>query len=476
VTLQGRAQLRFASVIADLTAVAAAHVLAVWLRNIAHLVVPIRPLSVSVDWALAVLMMATVGASYAAGLYEREAYVSRPLHVWAIARAALVAFLLCALAVYLLKSDSVDQSRLILTLTFLLFMPLSWLLRVGILDRMFRKWVATHHPVAFLIGDSREAQNLAERLVQLRGFSDVVRISSADLRPQMEDSVGRLLDERSAGRESADAMFVDTQSVSPREVFEITHAARPRGVDVYILSGLLGPLEGSRLLNVLFQSPVIRVRRRLEDANAHLTKRMFDVIGSAVLLVLASPLMAGLAVLIKSTSRGPVFYSQARVGRFGVPFEFYKFRSMVVNADATDHAEYVKAFIVGHAETVDREDGQAVFKRVYDPRITPVGRFIRKYSLDEIPQFWNVLKGDMSLVGPRPPLPYEVEHYDDWSMSRLLVPPGVTGMWQVEGRSRVTFDEMILQDLMYAKNMRLLVDVKLCLRTIPAALLGYGGG
>ncbi len=120
--------------------------------------------------------------------------------------------------------------------------------------------------------------------------------------------------------------------------------------------------------------------------------------------------------------------------------------------------------------------GEALFKRVDDPRITPVGRFARKYSLDELPQFWNVFRGDMSLVGPRPPLPYEVNEYDDWNSLRMAVPAGITGLWQVEGRSRVSFDEMILQDLMYAQNMRLLVDVELCLKTLPATLLGGGGG
>jgi lipopolysaccharide/colanic/teichoic acid biosynthesis glycosyltransferase len=177
------------------------------------------------------------------------------------------------------------------------------------------------------------------------------------------------------------------------------------------------------------------------------------------------------------TSPGPVLYRQARVGRFGVPFEFLKLRSMVVNGDECIHSEYVREFMNGTAEAVvTGPGGEAVFKRVDDPRITPVGRFARKYSLDETPQFWNVFRGDMSLVGPRPPLPYEVNEYDDWNSLRLAVPSGITGLWQVEGRSRVSFDEMILQDLAYAQNMRLLVDVELCLRTLPATLLGGGGG
>ncbi len=188
-------------------------------------------------------------------------------------------------------------------------------------------------------------------------------------------------------------------------------------------------------------------------------------------------MIAAAGILIGLTSPGPVFYRQTRVGRQGVPFEFLKLRSMVVDGDERHHSEYVRAFMNGTAEAVvTGPGGEAIFKKVDDPRITPIGRFVRKYSLDELPQFWNVFRGDMSLVGPRPPLPYEVNEYDDWDSLRLTVPSGITGVWQVDGRSRVSFDEMVLQDLMYAQNMRLIVDVGLCLKTLPATLLGGGGG
>ena len=222
---------------------------------------------------------------------------------------------------------------------------------------------------------------------------------------------------------------------------------------------------------------MVRVRGPLRRKSGYPLKRVFDVIGSALLLVVFSPVLVALGVVIRLTSPGPVFFKQTRVGLSAIPFEFVKLRSMVLNTDASIHSEYVLAFMRGDADTVECPDGgDAVYKRIDDPRITPVGRVIRKYSLDELPQFFNVLRGDMSLVGPRPPLPYEVSEYDQWCALRLAVPSGVTGLWQVAGRSRVSFDEMILQDLMYAQNMRLLLDVKLCLGTIPALLLGYGGG
>jgi lipopolysaccharide/colanic/teichoic acid biosynthesis glycosyltransferase len=221
----------------------------------------------------------------------------------------------------------------------------------------------------------------------------------------------------------------------------------------------------------------VRVRGPIRRNSGYRLKRAFDVVGSSLLLLVFAPVLAVLGVLIRRTSPGPVFFKQTRLGRSATPFEFVKLRSMVLNTDVSIHSEYVLAFMRGDADAVECADGgEAVYKRIDDPRITSVGKVIRKYSLDELPQLFNVLRGDMSLVGPRPPLPYEASAYDQWCALRLAVPSGVTGLWQVAGRSRVSFDEMILQDLMYAQNMRLLLDVKLCLGTIPAMLLGYGGG
>ena len=172
-----------------------------------------------------------------------------------------------------------------------------------------------------------------------------------------------------------------------------------------------------------------------------------------------------------------MLYAQERVGLGGRTFKFYKFRSMRNGADTSAHCEYMHALINGEAETrtqsVEGEE-QEVYKLVDDPRITNVGRLLRRYSLDELPQLWNVFIGDMSLVGPRPPLPYEVAAYQPWHHRRLEVKPGITGVWQVDGRSRVSFDDMVFQDILYDSSRDALVDASLCLRTVPAALLGHG--
>jgi lipopolysaccharide/colanic/teichoic acid biosynthesis glycosyltransferase len=204
-------------------------------------------------------------------------------------------------------------------------------------------------------------------------------------------------------------------------------------------------------------------------------KRIMDVVGSTVALALGAPVFLAIAIAIKATSKGPVFFQQRRIGQHGKPFVFLKFRSMYVGNDAGVHKEYVKQLIAGTAERHANGNGDGVFKLTKDSRITPVGAFLRSTSLDELPQFINVLKGEMSLVGPRPPIPYEVEAYDFWHRRRLLeAKPGITGLWQVSGRSRVTFDEMVRLDLRYARTWSPWMDVKILLRTPRAVLLGEG--
>jgi len=205
-------------------------------------------------------------------------------------------------------------------------------------------------------------------------------------------------------------------------------------------------------------------------------KRAIDIVGSAALLLVLLPLLATISVIIKLTSKGPVLFKQERLGMFGARFKCLKFRSMYMNCKSEVHQNYAKQFISGKVEA-EKKDGTAptVYKLTNDPRITPIGRFIRRTSLDELPQFWNVLRGDMSLVGPRPPVPYEFEMYDFWHRRRVLeVRPGVTGLWQVYGRSRTKFDDMVRLDLRYCQTWSLLLDLKILFATPKAVVSGSG--
>ena len=203
-------------------------------------------------------------------------------------------------------------------------------------------------------------------------------------------------------------------------------------------------------------------------------KRLIDIVGGTVLLLILLPILLAIALAVKITSEGPVLFRQFRVGQYGQRFQFLKFRSMYANNDASVHKEYVRRLIAGNAERVSA-DGQSegVYKLANDSRITPLGKFLRRTSLDELPQLLNVIRGDMSLVGPRPPLSYELAAYQTWHRRRLLlVKPGITGLWQVKGRSRVTFEDMVRLDLQYATAWSPWLDIKILLLTPGAVIKG----
>jgi exopolysaccharide biosynthesis polyprenyl glycosylphosphotransferase len=206
-----------------------------------------------------------------------------------------------------------------------------------------------------------------------------------------------------------------------------------------------------------------------------IVKRAIDVIGSGALLLVLSPVLALIALAIKLTSKGPVIFKQERLGQFGRNFECLKFRTMHLDNDPKIHREFVERFIVGKEEERINEAEPVVYKITDDPRVTAIGKFLRKTSLDEFPQFWNVLRGEMSLVGPRPPLSYEFEVYDFWHRRRIYeVKPGVTGLWQVSGRSRTSFDDMVRLDLRYSQSWSLWLDLKILVATPRAVFTGNG--
>jgi lipopolysaccharide/colanic/teichoic acid biosynthesis glycosyltransferase len=214
-----------------------------------------------------------------------------------------------------------------------------------------------------------------------------------------------------------------------------------------------------------------------DRSRGYAAKRLFDVVASLAILVAVSPLLAIVAAAIKLTSRGPAIFKQKRLGQGGVPFTFYKFRSMVDHGDDRIHRAYIANYINEEAKAANDVDGKAPYKLRADPRITLVGKFIRKTSIDELPQLFNVLRGDMSLVGPRPPIPYETIHYHAWHLRRITsMKPGLTGLWQVEGRGRVTFNEMVRLDLRYIRECSLMLDLKILARTVIVVLRCLGAG
>jgi lipopolysaccharide/colanic/teichoic acid biosynthesis glycosyltransferase len=207
-----------------------------------------------------------------------------------------------------------------------------------------------------------------------------------------------------------------------------------------------------------------RIPVLLRQANAEKLHRAMDVLGAIVGLILFAPLLIPSMILVKATSKGPVFFSQIRVGRGGKLFRMYKLRTMVTNAEKLQK----------DLMALNEQKGSA-FKMKNDPRVTSVGKWLRRFSLDEVPQFLNVLRGEMSLVGPRPPLPREVESYKRWQLQRLMVKPGLTGLWQISGRNRLDFDDWVRLDIRYIKQRNLRFDIEIMFRTFKVLFFKPNG-
>lgn len=262
---------------------------------------------------------------------------------------------------------------------------------------------------------------------------------------------------------AVDEVIITLPWMSHNKIMSIMSHCQRRGVEFKFVPDLFHISLSQVDVEELNGIPLIGMRQPSLQIASKLVKRAVDVLAAAIALLLFAPLMLLIAIAIKLDSPGPIIFAQTRIGQGGRPFTLYKFRSMRQGAE-------------GELEQLRQrtENTEITFKLKNDPRCTRVGRIIRRASLDELPQLFNVLRGEMSLVGPRPPIPSEVEQYEDWHRKRLEVKPGITGLWQVMGRSELPFEEMVMLDIYYIENWSLLLDFKILLRTIPTVLLARG--
>jgi len=255
-----------------------------------------------------------------------------------------------------------------------------------------------------------------------------------------------------------------TERMHGRGMQDLSWELEKLDVEMLVAPGVVD-VAGPRLqMHPVAGLPMIHVDKPQYHGAKRLQKRVFDLAFSSLVLVLGMPAIAAIALAIKISSKGSVFYRQERIGLDGQPFDVLKFRTMVEGADA----------MLGELAHLNESEGGVLFKIRNDPRVTPVGRILRKYSLDEIPQFINVLKKDMSVVGPRPPLASEVRTYDDYTRRRLLVRPGITGLWQVSGRSELSWEDSVRLDLLYVENWSMMSDLLITVKT-ARAVLGHHG-
>lgn len=259
-------------------------------------------------------------------------------------------------------------------------------------------------------------------------------------------------------------VVVAIPTIARSTLLDIVRRCDEARLEVVLVPSLVDLATSRGPIHYLGEVPVLPARREAIHGWERVAKRAFDLVVSTLALIFLAPVFLVLTILIRLDSRGPAFYRQERVGRGGKPFTMYKLRSMVTDAESK-RAEL---------EALNESQDGVTFKLRNDPRITRVGRWLRRFSLDELPQFLNVVKGDMSLVGPRPPLVSEVELYSQWVRKRLEATPGLTGLWQVSGRSEIGFNKMVELDLFYIEHWSFALDLNILLRTIPAVLSGRG--
>jgi undecaprenyl-phosphate galactose phosphotransferase len=413
------------------------------------------------------------------GLYKIHIALTRSKQIVTLAQSFLYAGLVLGAFAFFFRSYWVVDSRLALLYFCWIAFTATVLFRVFVFRPLYisfaRKNIIRRN--VLIVGSNHEAKILAVRIqfdtfygIKLLGFVDDDKPVGTSVYEHAK-VVGRIEEIPRLVRElGIHEVVITISEVGYDRFLQILDTCKQAGAAVTVSSALFNVVHSKADRETYFDIPIARLGDPRKPWMLQAFKRVFDVIGAAVgLLVLSIP-FAIIAILIKTTSKGPIFYRQTRLGKGGRPFAFYKFRSMYVDSDKdAGRIERVRDFIKG------RSNGDGSTKVVNEQMITPIGKLLRKTSIDELPQLFNVLKGEMSLVGPRPCLPYEYEAYEEWHKRRLSVIPGCTGLWQVSSRSEVGFDEMVLLDLYYIDNQSPWLDLQLILRTIPVMLFGKGG-
>jgi len=383
-------------------------------------------------------------------------------------QACLVSGLLLTGTLYLIKAEEIPRSVVLLTVA-LLTVSLSArrLVFRALLYQRFERGMNTRNVI--IVGTGAEAHALRHHLQSIRQlgyiFKGFVQVPGIDT--QLAGTTGDVLGALDTLFDHARKHFVDEiffTSPCERGVIKgVLDQARANGIDLRVVPDMYDGLAWNSTIEYIGQFPTIPLHRGHVPEVGLILKRLLDVTLAAVTLILFSPILLAIAIAVKLDSHGPVFYASERIGKKARVFKCIKFRTMVRDADRR------------RAEILHMNERQGIlFKMQNDPRITRVGRFLRKYSLDELPQFFNVLLGDMSIVGPRPPIASEVKQYNLAHLRRLDVTPGITGLWQVQARQDPSFDSYISLDVAYIENWSVWLDIKIILRTVGVVFAGTG--
>ena len=457
-------------VVSDLALINAAFIIAYWMRyslGIGGAVEERFYISLGDYSSFQVILSLVLLSVYGlAGVYRQRQGVSFIDEAWKVLGATSIGMMLTLALVYIFRSFSYSRALVAFSWALIIFFICAARLAKHLIQAYLRRQGIGIRKVLVVGGDSLSKRvmhviatepNLGYKLVgfvQENGDEDMGRFKCLGL---LEDITTVVHDHQ------IDEVIIALPSASRRVIPGITEQCQKGGVSFKIVPDLYEMSLSGVDIDDLRGIPIVGVKETSIRGFDLLLKRGIDVVLSLLLLILLTPLWTLVALLIKLDSPGPIVFKQLRVGKGGKPFQFYKFRSMRVKAeDAITELSDLN------------EVSWPLFKIKNDPRLTRVGRFLRRTSLDELPQLINILKGEMSLVGPRPPLPSEVEKYEPWHMKRLEAAPGLTGLWQVSGRSDLPFDEMVMLDIYYIENWSLGLDFRALLQTIPAVISGQG--
>jgi exopolysaccharide biosynthesis polyprenyl glycosylphosphotransferase len=403
------------------------------------------------------------------GLYRETVYGRRLSQVPAIVRTVLVGMFVPFIYDYVTKSNVFVERRSVPLVIGFLALLLLFSFRMVFFRALYRAMLKRGHWTrrVLVLGSGEAGSRIADRIVKFdpMRLKYVGVVDLGDERAEApSDFVRNIIEER-----EADEVVVALSGLSHQQMLEIRELCGDGGVRVSFLSDLFATLSERVDLSKIEGVPLLELKDIRKDSLTLAAKRALDLLGAATLLVLFSPLLFACAAAIRRTSPGPALFRQKRLGKDGREFLLYKFRTMYDGAGLESIHKVFVAELIRNG-SIKRKS----YKMTEDPRITRIGQLLRRLSLDELPQLLNVLKGDMSLVGPRPPLPYELESYKNWHLKRLSVRPGITGLWQVAGRSEVPFDEMVMLDLYYIESWSLWMDVSIALKTLPAVVSGKG--
>lgn len=412
------------------------------------------------------------------GLYRLDIILNRSTHFTHILKAIYYSSLQIVLLSFILDSNMILDSRLLFVFFFLISIGLLFLIRVELLKWVFVELSQTSFKRnVIIVGNGKSGKLLATKLLyenplglNILGFVDEER-HVGDFVVAGKKVLGNFNDlDELVNTRIVDELIIAIDNQSYEIFFDVVDRCKELKVPIRMTSNLLNVVNQRLKTEKYGDIPVIDIAPQYNDNFTLGLKRISDVAIASFGIIVLSPFFALIALLVKLSSPGPIFFKQARIGKDGKEFSFYKFRSMkMLNGEDEDRKKMMIEFM-----KQGKENGASDTKVINESRVTWIGNIIRKTSLDELPQLFNVIKGDMSLVGPRPCLPYEYENYDEWQKRRVSVIPGCTGVWQVWGRSVVNFQESVVLDLYYINNMSPWLDLQLIFQTVPVMLFSRG--